>query len=485
MAPGTEKHTPTSRRDWKDGVTQDSLDRWMDGLDTRTQEGPHWTLLDSMDDHNAFTQDYLDRMECGWVESEEDRRRESLERADAIMLAVELQEEERARLIRLSKEAEEDAECARRLSREIADVAVDEERERRLSFGASVERYDRLVRQDSVKKAVEAAEVERDRRVGAQSLDRPENRPPADEAEQDATETVAARFVRGAIHSTAVNAAGVGEATHGGNMEGVLRPCYHPGTLSVLNELLRRRSSAEELVSRGVLRRAPDKAAGPIVEATKQALLRRQLSGTLEARLQQRPSIEDMGPMLTRSDAEVMEQMRREYPGSTLAGALERRPSIHELQLRGVLKAHPRAEPLELAVNDVLERKRRERQLEWLLETRPSQEDMAMSMYMSPPATAHSDPHMHQSKANMLESPTRVTELAWPVVNTTPNVTPNTTPAGRVQCLSPTTAAAAVGSADTTMSTFDLALDAELEAARFAKPYAQLGYPTQGLTTTG
>lgn len=108
-----------------------------------------------------------------------------------------------------------------------------------------------------------------------------------------------------------------------------------------------------------------------------------------------------------------------------------------------------------------------------------------MSMYMSPPATAHSDPHMHQSKANMLESPTRVTELAWPVVNTTPNVTPNTTPAGRVQCLSPTTAAAAVGSADTTMSTFDLALDAELEAARFAKPYAQLGYPTQGLTTTG
>ena len=51
----------------------------------------------------------------------------------------------------------------------------------------------------------------------------------------------------------------------------------------------------------------------------------------------------DMGPMLTRSDAEVMEQMRREYPGSTLAGALERRPSIHELQLRGAHLRMPRA----------------------------------------------------------------------------------------------------------------------------------------------
>jgi len=481
--PGSEKHTPTSRRYWKDG------------LDTPTQESLHWTLLDSMDDHNAFTQDYLDRMECGWVESEEDRRRESLERAEAVVFAIELQENERARLIRLSQEAEEDANAARRLSREIADVAVDEERERRLSFGASVERYDRLVRQDSVKKVIEASEAERDRRVKAQSLDGPENRPPGDEAEQDATETVATRFVRGVIHSAAANMAG--KTTHGATMEGASRPCYHPGTLSVLNELLRRRSSAEELVSRGVLRKAPGKAAGPIVEATKHALHRRQLAGTLETRLQQRPSIEDMGPMLTHSDAEVMEQMRREYPGSTLAGALERRPSIDELQQRGVLKAHPTADPLELAVNNVLDRKRREQGLERLLETRPSLEDMAMSMYMSPPAKAHSAPHMYQSKAKMLESPTRVADLtdAWPVVNATPNMTPNATPnttlntmpnttlnttpnmtpAGGVQCLSPTTAAAAVGSADTTMSTFDLALDAELEAARCAKPYAQPG----------
>ena len=59
------------------------------------------------------------------------------------------------------------------LHRELADLAVDVERERRVSFGESVERYDTLVRQDSVKQAVKAANAEQERRVSASAQDDP------------------------------------------------------------------------------------------------------------------------------------------------------------------------------------------------------------------------------------------------------------------------------------------------------------------------
>ena len=121
------------------------------------------------------------------------------------------------------------------LHRELADLAVDVEREHRVSFGESVERYDTLVRQDSVKQAVKAANAEQERRVSASAQDDP------------ASPTKASPE----------------------------RAWCEGGVPSTLEHLLQRRSSADELVSRGVLRQSPEKAIAATVAATRHPRLGR------------------------------------------------------------------------------------------------------------------------------------------------------------------------------------------------------------------
>ena len=147
-------------------------------------------------------------------------------------LAVDLQEDERARQIRQAKEAVDDDVAVRKLHRELADLAVDVERERRVSFGESVERYDTLVRQDSVKQAVKAANAEQERRVSAYDPASPTKPSPE-------------------------------------------RAWCEGGVPSTLEHLLQRRSSADELVSRGVLRQSPEKAIAATVAATRHPRLGR------------------------------------------------------------------------------------------------------------------------------------------------------------------------------------------------------------------